>query len=65
MVILKLFNRKYSEKHKKRQPTENQKNTQTEIQAKWGFGFQIWLARGLICPSAVQSVTPLQQTLAY
>jgi len=51
MAISKTLNHwKISEKHKRTQPAENQKNTQTEISAKWGSGFYVQLARGLVSP---------------
>jgi len=39
--------RKISENVKRRQPTENQKNTETGIQAKWRPGFYIQPAKGV------------------
>jgi len=44
---------------KKQQPIESQKNTKTEIQAKWGNGFYIYLARGTVRPYVPSPVTPL------
>jgi len=32
---------KHAEKRKKQQPTENQKNTKTKLQAKWGTSLYI------------------------
>jgi len=39
---------KQSEKRKKQQPTENEKNIKTEIKAKWGPVFTFSLPRGAI-----------------
>jgi len=44
---------------KKQQITERQKNTKTEIWAKWGSDFYIQLARGDNLPLCPPSVTPL------
>jgi len=44
--------KKYSKNEKKQRPTKNQKNTKTEIWAKWESYFYIQLARGVaICVS--------------
>jgi len=55
MAILKSqVNKKYSKNTKKAQPTENQKNTKTEIWAKWKPGFYIWLTKGKIAHAPCQ-----------